>query len=75
MPIQHDILDHKVLGPAIRQGRREGEQTILRRQIAKRFGDPPSWVDERLTKLSNSELEELSLRLLDAKTLDELFTH
>ena len=71
MPILNDIMDHKVLGPTFR----DGERTIIRRQIAKRFGDPPSWVDERLAKLSHTELEDFSLRLFDARTLDELFTH
>jgi hypothetical protein len=42
--------------------------------IDKRFGSLPAWVDERLTKLSTAELEELSLRFIDAKSVDELFS-
>jgi hypothetical protein len=45
MPILDDIMDHDVLGPAIREGmqkgRQEGELTILRRLLTKRFGDLP----------------------------------
>ena len=90
MPILDDIMDHDVIGPAIREGlqkgleqgleqgrqegKQEGELTILRRQIGKRFGAPPSWLDVRLTKLSAAELEEVSLRLFDAKSIDELFS-
>jgi predicted transposase YdaD len=86
MPILDDIMDHDVIGPAIReglqQGRREGlqqglqqgELIILRRLLGKRFGALPTWVDERLTKLSSAELEELSLRLFDVKSIDELFS-
>jgi hypothetical protein len=74
MPITEDIMDHDIIGPAIRQGRQEGEQTILRRMIGKRFGSLPPWVDERLTKSSASELEEVSLRFVDAKSIDELFS-
>ncbi len=77
MPITEDITDHDIIGPAIRQGRQEGRQegemNLLRRQIGKRFGDLPAWVDKRLTELSSAELEELSLRFLDAVSLDDLF--
>ncbi len=85
MPILEDIMTHDVLGPTFRKGRKEGLQeglqkgrreeglTILRRQIAKRFGVALSKVDKRLLKLSVAELEDISLRLLDAKSLDELF--
>ncbi len=75
MPILNDIMDHGVFGPLIRQGRKEGELTILRGLLGKRFGDLPAWVDERLTTLSTGELEDLSLRLFDAKSLEELFIH
>jgi predicted transposase YdaD len=85
MPIMHDIMDHEIIGPAIRQGleqgRKEGKQegkreeglAILRRQIAKRFGRPPDWAEDHLSKLSIDALEDLSVRILDAKTIDELF--
>jgi len=45
---------------------------ILRRQIEKRFGSVPNWAEERLEKLSAKELEEVSVRLLDAKSLENL---
>jgi hypothetical protein len=48
--------------------------TILRRQLNKRFGPLPAGVEERLAQLSTTELEDLSLRLFDAQSIDELFT-
>jgi predicted transposase YdaD len=87
MPILDDIMDHDVIGPTFREGQQqgrqegrqegvqEGELTILRRLIGRRFGTPPPWVDERLAKLSIPELEDVSLRLFDAKSIDELFSH
>ena len=88
MPILDDIMDHDVIGPAIRQGRQEGisegrqegihqgrREEVLKLfggLIARRFGPLPASLDERLTKLSIAELEELSLRVLDARTIDEL---
>ena len=54
MPILDDIMDHDLLGPAIRQGieqgKRQGIQEILRRQIDKRFGDLPAWAEKRYHK-------------------------
>ena len=77
MPILDDIMDHDVIGPAIRQGRQEGRREevlkVLGGQIAKRFGPLPDSLYERLTNLSTTELEELSLRVLDAGSIDELF--
>ena len=76
MPIDLDIRDHETLGPLFRaawqEGRQEGDLTILRRQIAKRFGTLPGWAAERLAGLSATELEELSERVLDAKSVEEL---
>jgi predicted transposase YdaD len=93
MPILNDIMDHKVLGPAIRQGleqgrkegkeegkqegRQEGKQeeglAILRKLMIKRFGRLPGWAEERLAAMSVAELEDLSLAVLDANTVAELF--
>ena len=55
------------------QGMQRGEVTILRRQLTKRFGALPAAIDERLSMLSTAELEDLSVRLFDVKSLDELF--
>ena len=81
MPILDDIMDHDLLGPAIRQGMQKGleqgvqrgELIILRRQLNRRFGVMPAAIDERLSTLSTAELEDLSVRLFDVKSIDELF--
>jgi hypothetical protein len=72
MPILGDILDNKVLGREYKRGLQEGELTILRRLIEKRFGVIPSWAEERLTDRSAADLEDLSVRALDAKSIEEL---
>lgn len=73
MPVLNDILDHEVIGPAILQGRREGQQEVLRRILEKRFGQISRWVDSRLLSLSAAELDDLAVRILDASGLEELF--
>ena len=40
--------------------------------MEKRFGALPGWATEKLAALSTSELEDLSERVLDAKTVEEL---
>ena len=68
MPILDSILDHEVLGREYKKG----ELNLLRHQVEKRFGAIPPWAEERLEKLSVTELETIGLRLLDAKSLEEL---
>src|SRR6266446_2060721 len=80
MPIFIDILENKVLGPPYKrgleegkqEGKQEGELTILRRQIEKRFGPIPGWAEERLASRSAAELEDLSVRVLDAQSMEDL---
>jgi predicted transposase YdaD len=89
MPITEDIMEHDLFGPRLRkaraegmeegleqgmeQGLQQGERNLLRRQIEKRFGPSPSWVQERLSALSPPQLEALGERLLDATSLEQLF--
>jgi hypothetical protein len=80
MPIHIDLRENEVLGPPYIRGLEEGEQRgqkqgelrILRRQIEKRFGALPPRVEEYLGAKTTAELEDLSLRLLDAASIDEL---
>ena len=89
MPILDDIMDHDVIGPAIRrgleqgreegreEGREQGTQTealaYTRRLLSRRFGTLPTAIEDRLSKLSTIELEDLGVRLLDATALSDLF--
>ena len=76
MPLFIDILDNKVLGRefkrGLQEGIQEGELTVLRRLIEKRFGAMPGWVEERLAGRSTAELADLSVRLLDAQSIEDL---
>lgn len=80
VPIFIDILDNKVLGREYKKGLQEGEQKgrqegelkVLRRLIEKRFGELPEWAEKRLAAKSTAELEELSLHLLDAPSIEDL---
>jgi hypothetical protein len=84
MPIHIDLMENDYLAPAYKRGLQEGklegklegelkgELTVLRRLIARRFGAIPGWAEERLASLTTVGLEELSERILDARSLEEL---
>jgi hypothetical protein len=72
MPIHSGILDHVVLGPVSEKGMHEREVAILHRQIEKHFGTLPVWASHKLEAPSASELEDLSVKLLDVRSLEEL---
>jgi hypothetical protein len=73
MPITEDIMEHDLFGPRLRKAMAEGELTLLRRQIEKRFGPIPAWAEGRLSALSPPQFEDLGERLLDAASLEQLF--
>ncbi len=73
MPVLNDIMDNKVIGPAIRQGRVEGQMEMLRSQIEKRFGKIPPAISRRIAALKPAQLKRVGLRLLDAQRIEDLF--
>jgi len=56
MPILIDIMDHGAIGPAIRQGRREGKleeaSAIAQRLLSARFGPLSPATKKRVAKLT-----------------------
>jgi hypothetical protein len=69
MPLLNDILENRVLGREFKRG----ELSLLRRLIEERFGPIPQWAADRLVERSAAELEELGVRVLKARTIEELF--
>ena len=53
-------------------GEKKGEAKILTRQLQRRFGDLPPWATEKIAKAEPPYLEEWSLRILDAPTLESV---
>ena len=64
-----DIMENKVIGPAIRKG----EALMLTRQLTTRFGPLPDDTVARLGRASEPELLGWADRVLTARTLDEVF--
>jgi flagellar biosynthesis/type III secretory pathway protein FliH len=55
-----------------RKGEREGERKLLRLIIERRFGPMPGWAEERLASRSTTEMEDLSVRVQDAPSIEDL---
>jgi predicted transposase/invertase (TIGR01784 family) len=80
MPILDDIMDDEVLGRerkrgialGLEKGREEGERKLVLRQIEARFGSIPLTTRQRIDAMSASELEEIGIRLMNVRTLEEL---
>jgi hypothetical protein len=73
MPIQEDIMDHEVIGPAIRQAHANGQMELLLGLIEKKFGVIPPRTHERIASLKPDQLKAAGLRLLDAQRIEDLF--
>ncbi|WP_404297298.1 DUF4351 domain-containing protein [Halomonas sp.] len=55
------------------QGIQQGEQTLLRKQLVRRFGPLDAKTEQRLQKATTDEMERWAENLLDARSLDEVF--
>jgi hypothetical protein len=51
----------------------KGEAIILKRLMTRRFGELPSWVEQKLDLAGQKELESWGDRILDAETLEDVF--
>lgn len=57
-----------------KEGRKEGEASLLKRLLKRRFEQLPSWIDQRLEQASRQELEGWADRVLDAERLEDVFS-
>lgn len=55
------------------EGRTEGEARVLRRQLTRRFGPLPAWVEAKLAGAGSDQLEAWADRVLETTTLEEIF--
>ncbi|MBF0585172.1 MAG: DUF4351 domain-containing protein, partial [Magnetococcales bacterium] len=53
-------------------GEKKGKADTLARQLQRRFGDLPQWASQKIADAELSTLEEWSLRILDAPTLESV---
>ena len=51
----------------------KGESLLLRKQLMKRWGTLPEWVEQKLTAANSAQLEAWGENILDADSLEALF--
>ncbi|MEA3643990.1 MAG: DUF4351 domain-containing protein, partial [Lamprobacter sp.] len=61
------------LEQGLERGLIQGEATILRRLLARRFGPLPEWAEGRVQRASSEQLQAWADAVLDAETLDGVF--
>jgi hypothetical protein len=90
VPVHYDIMKHKVIGPQLRaaielgqqqgreqgieQGIEKGKQELLTNMLRLRFKRIPTGIKARLASASGDQITQWSLRLLSAKTIQEVFS-
>jgi predicted transposase YdaD len=62
-----------ILQEGLQMGRQEGEVALLMRLLVKRFGNVSESIQSRLTHASIADLERWGDRILEAKTLTDIF--
>lgn len=55
------------------EGHQQGESHLLSRQLHRRFGELPAWANHRLQQATVEQLEQWSLRVLEAPRLEQVF--
>lgn len=56
------------------EGRQEGEALLLARQLTRKFGPLSEDVQQRIRQAGTLQLEAWSINLLDAETLEAVFS-
>ena len=69
---KRNYVESKIVS-AMEKGMEKGEAKILQRLLSQRFGALPEAIQQRLDAAGSTELEIWAERVLDAKTLPEVF--
>ena len=64
---------HGYKAEGMQQGMQQGEALALQRLLSKRFGIVPAEITARITAASSQELEIWLDRVMDARTLGDIF--
>ncbi|TBU86372.1 DUF4351 domain-containing protein [Phytopseudomonas dryadis] len=67
-------LTDRLLEQGMQQGIQQGELTVLMRLLSRRFGPLDTTIEQRLQQAGTEDLERWAENVLDAKTLEEVFT-
>ncbi len=68
-----DLKQTRFYQDVLAEGLSLGENQLLLRQIRRRFGTLPQWVEDKLSQASTRQKELWGDRILDAPSLEVLF--
>ena len=74
MPIEIDIMENSTIRGWIEKGIENDRASLLGKQLVKRFGVLTPETEARLQSARSEQLGRWALRLMDATTLDEVFS-
>ncbi|HAT49625.1 MAG TPA: hypothetical protein DCS88_04710, partial [Alphaproteobacteria bacterium] len=74
--VERQVADMKrqVAADMERQGELKGKIQILLKMMQRRFGTLPDWVDQKITQADSASLDEWGLNMMDAQSLDTVFS-
>jgi len=67
------LAESRGMEKGMEKGRHEGMGGLLLRQINGRFGEVPSWVEERITQATEEQLLSWAERILTVETIQDVF--
>lgn len=73
-PLQETRAYREIFAEGEIEGKIEGKAESLKRLLDRRFGTLPGWAEERLAKADSDQLDQWLDGVLDAGSLEQLFT-
>jgi len=70
--VMQDFID-KYVEQGMQQGMQQGGGKLLASLLEHRFGNLPPWVDEKISKADVKVIEEWSIKIFSASSIDEVF--
>jgi predicted transposase YdaD len=70
--MRESVIYQDILQQGLQQGRREGEATLILRQLTQQLGEVDSSLIEPIRRLSTEQLEALGIALLDFSEMADL---
>ncbi len=71
--IHNDAFLREIFEEGQQEGQLAGERTLIRRQLASRFGEVPGWAEQQIAAADTFTLELWGVRLLGAASVEEVF--
>lgn len=72
--MQESVIYQDIIQRGEQRGKQKGEATLILRQLARRFGETSTEIEQKIQTLSTAQLEDLGEALLDFSSQNDLTT-